>query len=109
MLETEIATPKTKRSCSIAAALRSARAALCGDGQRYLFADERGSIVAVTEGNGPALAINTYDEYGIPGAANQGRFQYTGQTGFPELGMCCYNSEGYVVVGHALARRYYVK
>jgi len=63
--------------------------------RRYLFADERGSIVAVTDGNGTALAIDSYDEYGIPAAANQGRFQYTGQAWLPELGMFYYKARMY--------------
>ena len=41
------------------------------------------------------IAINTYDEYGIPGAANQGRFQYTGQAWIPELGMYYYKARIY--------------
>ena len=32
--------------------------------RRFLVADERGSIVAVTDSAGAALAINRYDEYG---------------------------------------------
>ena len=63
--------------------------------RRYLFADERGSVVALTDANGNAYAINTYDEYGIPGAANQGRFQYTGQAWLPELGMYYYKARMY--------------
>jgi RHS repeat-associated protein len=62
---------------------------------RFPFADERGSIVAITDGNGIPLAINTYDEYGIPGAANTGRFQYTGQAWLPELGMYYYKARIY--------------
>jgi YD repeat-containing protein len=38
---------------------------------RFPFADERGSIVALTDGSGAAVAINAYDEYGIPAAGNQ--------------------------------------
>ena len=63
--------------------------------RRYLFADERGSIVAVTDANGTALAIDSYDEYGIPAPANQGRFQYTGQAWLPELGMYYYKARMY--------------
>lgn len=40
-------------------------------------------------------AINTYDEYGKPGAANQGRFQYTGQAWIPELGLYYYKARFY--------------
>ena len=47
---------------------------------RYLHADHQGSIVARRPTpTATAVAINAYDEYGIPGAANAGRFQYTGQ------------------------------
>jgi hypothetical protein len=30
-------------------------------------------VIAVTDAAGNALAINSYDEYGIPGASNSGR------------------------------------
>lgn len=63
--------------------------------RRYLHADERGSVVAVSDGAGNALAVNSYDEYGIPGANNQGRFQYTGQVWLPELGMYDYKARMY--------------
>ncbi len=38
--------------------------------RRFLHADERGSIVAITDSAGRKLAILTYDEYGIPGPGN---------------------------------------
>ncbi|HYI39166.1 MAG TPA: RHS repeat-associated core domain-containing protein, partial [Allosphingosinicella sp.] len=49
------------------------------------------------------LSINTYDEYGIPGAnqrgvtalGTHGRFQYTGQAWIPELGMYYYKARIY--------------
>ena len=73
--------------------------------RRYLYADERGSIVAVTDGTGAALAINGYDEYGLPstrspaGAAlpvsQGGRFRYTGQVWLRELGMYYYKARMY--------------
>lgn len=62
---------------------------------RYLFADHQGSIVAVTDTNGAVTNINAYDEYGIPNAANVGRFQYTGQAWLPELGMYHYKARLY--------------
>ena len=62
---------------------------------RYLHADERGSIVAVSDANGNAIARNSYDEYGIPAASNLGRFQYTGQIWLPELGMYHYKARAY--------------
>jgi RHS repeat-associated protein len=44
---------------------------------------------------GNPVAINTYDEYGIPGSNNQGRFQYTGQMYLPEIGMYYYKARMY--------------
>ena len=63
--------------------------------QNYLYHDERGSIVAKADKDGNKLAINTYDEYGVPGGANSGRFQYTGQAWLPELGMYYYKARMY--------------
>jgi RHS repeat-associated protein len=63
--------------------------------RRWLHADERGSVVAVTDGTGSAVAINRYDEYGIPVSTNMGRFQYTGQAWLPELGMYYYKARIY--------------
>ncbi|MEM9501076.1 MAG: RHS repeat-associated core domain-containing protein [Pseudomonadota bacterium] len=39
--------------------------------------------------------MNTYDEYGQPSTSNTGRFQYTGQTWLPELGMYYYKARIY--------------
>lgn len=61
--------------------------------RRYLHAD-LGSIVAATNG-ASAPSINSYDEYGIPGANNVGRFQYTGQIWLAELGMYYYKARIY--------------
>jgi RHS repeat-associated protein len=61
----------------------------------WLHADPQGSIVASTSILGTPNAIDTYDEYGIPGAANTGRFQYTGQAWLPELGMYYYKARVY--------------
>jgi RHS repeat-associated protein len=63
--------------------------------KRWLHADERGSIVAITDTSGNAIAINRYDEYGIPSSTNVGRFQYTGQAWIPELGMYYYKARIY--------------
>ena len=65
------------------------------DSVRHLFADERGSIVAVSDASGNALARNSYDEYGIPAAANLGRFQYTGQIWLSEIGLYYYKARLY--------------
>lgn len=63
--------------------------------RRWLIADERGSVVAVSDSVGNSIATNTYDEYGIPGGSKSGRFQYTGQAWFPELGMYYYKARMY--------------
>jgi RHS repeat-associated protein len=66
-----------------------------GGWRQGLVPDQQGSIVAVADMYGNPVAINTYDEYGIPGANNQGRFQYTGQAWIPELGMYHYKARIY--------------
>ena len=63
--------------------------------RRWLIPDERGSIIAVTDDTGAAIAVNSYDPYGIPALTNLGRFQYTGQTWIPELGMYNYKARIY--------------
>ena len=63
--------------------------------RRFLHADERGSVIAVSDGTGAVTNINRYDEYGIPAATNAGRFQYTGQTWLPELGLYYYKARIY--------------
>jgi RHS repeat-associated protein len=63
--------------------------------KRYLITDERGSVVTVSNGSGTVTNINNYDEFGIPATANVGRFQYTGQTWLPELGMYYYKARIY--------------
>lgn len=63
--------------------------------RRFLHADERGSIVALTNSTGDIININSYDAYGIPASTNLGRFQYTGQTWLPEIGMYYYKARMY--------------
>ncbi|MEI9928640.1 MAG: RHS repeat-associated core domain-containing protein [Sphingomonas sp.] len=63
--------------------------------RRWLHADERGSVVAVSNGAGTATAIDSYDDYGVPGSGNVGRFQYTGQTYLPTLGVYNYKARIY--------------
>jgi RHS repeat-associated protein len=73
------------------------------DQPRFPYADRHGSVIAVSGPGGAVLAINTYDEYGIPGAPQRpatalgthGRFQYTGQAWLPELGMYHYKARIY--------------
>jgi RHS repeat-associated protein len=63
--------------------------------RRNLLADHQGSIVAISDNAGTRLFVNAYDEYGIPAAANAGRFQYTGQAWLDELGMYYYKARIY--------------
>jgi RHS repeat-associated protein len=62
--------------------------------RHFLRADHEGSIIALTNSSG-APTINSYDEYGIPGSANTGRFQYTGQAWLGEVGMYYYKARIY--------------
>ncbi|WP_052134792.1 RHS repeat domain-containing protein [Sphingomonas sp. 37zxx] len=66
-----------------------------GGERRYLHADERGSVVALTNDTGAAIATNSYDEFGIPAAGNIGRFQYTGQKWIAEIGLYDYKARMY--------------
>jgi RHS repeat-associated protein len=63
--------------------------------RRWLVADERGSVIAITDGAGAATAINNYDPYGVPGAGNAGRFQYTGQMWLAEASLYHYKARAY--------------
>lgn len=64
--------------------------------RRYMMPDERGSIAALVHaGTGVPSAVNRYDSWGMPGAGNGGRFQYTGQAWIPELGMYYYKARIY--------------
>ncbi len=66
-----------------------------GYDRRWLLADERQSVVSITDGAGAAIAINTYDEYGVPGSGNAGRFGYTGQMWLPEAQLYHYRARAY--------------
>jgi RHS repeat-associated protein len=55
----------------------------------------QGSVIGVSDGFGNPVAINAYDSWGIPNAANQGRFGYTGQAWLPALGMWYYKARIY--------------
>ncbi len=63
--------------------------------RRWLHADERGSVVLVTNDAGNAIAINRYDEFGIPANGNIGRFQYTGQKWLPTIGLYDFKARMY--------------
>jgi RHS repeat-associated protein len=65
--------------------------------RRYHHADERGSVIAASDGSGNLVgSINRYDDYGSPqGGAITGRFGYTGQAWIPEFGMYDYRARIY--------------
>ena len=68
-------------------------------GRNFLHADERGSIVVLSDNAGSGAGYNAYDEYGRPqgawGVPLWGRFGYTGQMWLPELGMHYYRARIY--------------
>jgi RHS repeat-associated protein len=63
--------------------------------RRWLLADERGSVIAVTNSAGAAQAINRYDAFGIPASSNLGRFQFTGQAYIAETSLYDYKARVY--------------
>jgi len=62
---------------------------------RYLHANRQGSITGIAGATGNLIAVNKYDEYGVPAPGNLGRFQYTGQAWIPELGLYHYKARFY--------------
>jgi len=63
--------------------------------KRWLTTDHLGSVTAITNSSGAAIAINTYDEYGLPESGNTGRFQYTGQMWIAEINLYHYKARAY--------------
>jgi RHS repeat-associated protein len=63
--------------------------------RQFLHADWQGSIVAISDNAGNPIAVNAYDDYGVPNAGNLGRFQYTGQAWIADLGMYYYKARIY--------------
>jgi RHS repeat-associated protein len=61
----------------------------------YLMADERGSVIGLTNGSGSVTNVNKYDASGIPDSSNAGRFQYTGQTWLADVGVYHYKARAY--------------
>jgi RHS repeat-associated protein len=52
-------------------------------------------VAAVADASGAALMRNTYDEFGQRGAANLGRFQFTGQMWLSEANVYHYRARAY--------------
>jgi RHS repeat-associated protein len=63
--------------------------------RRWLIADDQGTISSVADSSGVAIGANTYDDYGAPGAANIGRFQFTGQVWLADAGLYYYKARAY--------------
>ena len=61
----------------------------------WVITDERGSTISDADSSGTPQVTNTYDEYGVPGASNALRMQYTGQVWLTELGMYYYKARMY--------------
>ncbi len=63
--------------------------------RRYLHANHQGSIIATSNASGAKLEIATYDAYGLTTAPTGWRFQYTGQTAIPQIGLYYYKARFY--------------
>ena len=65
--------------------------------RRWLHADERGSIVAISNASGVTTQSDTiiYDPYGKSSTISGSRFQYTGQMMLPEVGLYYYKARMY--------------
>ena len=70
-------------------------AALGTAGRRYLLSDHQGSIIGRIDSAGGSLKKLAYDSFGIPLESNEGRFGYTGQLWFRELGLFYYKARVY--------------
>lgn len=66
-----------------------------GSSRRHLRANHQGSIIAVSDSAGNAIAANSYDEWGVAASGNKGRFAYTGQIALPDLPMYYYKARVY--------------
>jgi RHS repeat-associated protein len=63
--------------------------------RRWLHADERGSIVAISNSAGTSLATYTYSPYGEPNTTTGSRFKYTGQVHLDAVPLYYYKSRFY--------------
>lgn len=62
--------------------------------RRTLHADERGSIIAISNSSGVATPY-TYDAYGVPRTWTGPRLRYTGQAALPEVQIYHYKARVY--------------
>jgi RHS repeat-associated protein len=63
--------------------------------RRFLHADHQGSIITHSDSNASVAARLSYDAFGIADEYNTGRFGYTGQIWFKELGLLYYKARFY--------------
>jgi RHS repeat-associated protein len=62
--------------------------------RRWLHKDERGSVIATSDGSGAATSY-TYGPYGEPSSWTGSRFKYTGQIALPEAQVYYYKARVY--------------
>jgi len=64
--------------------------------EQLIRQDRLGSVMLMsTDRTTATVNVNTYDEYGVPGSGNVGRFQYTGQVWLPQIGLYHYKARTY--------------
>ncbi len=63
--------------------------------RRWLHADERGSVVAVSNSSGASIATYSYGPYGETANWSGSRFRYTGQIVLPEVELYHYKARAY--------------
>ena len=63
--------------------------------RRWLHADNKGSVIAYTDGSGAAQAIYGYGAYGEPSSWAGSRYRYTGQIEIPEAQLYYYKARVY--------------
>jgi RHS repeat-associated protein len=63
--------------------------------RHWLLADERGSVIAVTDGGGTVTQVDKYNADGAPDSGNNGRFQFTGQMWIAEAAVYHFKARAY--------------
>jgi|GEM_PF-403246 len=61
----------------------------------FLHTNHLGSVIALSDDSGNVTTKNTYNQYGVPGDDNAGRFGYTGQIYLPSLKLYHYKTRIY--------------
>ncbi|MGP1352916.1 MAG: RHS repeat-associated core domain-containing protein, partial [Parasphingopyxis sp.] len=63
--------------------------------RRHLLADHQGSVIGTSDNDGDLIRANRYDAWGVSDPSNIGRFGYTGQAWFPDVGLYYYRARMY--------------